>query len=102
MDKVRKTLPVSLKRSITERNRNKGAYPYHVEACNKAIRVYDYRTAKFIGNAYFMGKGIYFSRHLERNIRRLNQGKSLERSSDDYIALLSFLEESVLFCRLNA
>ena len=68
MQRVRKPIPVSLRRLITERNRtNLGkskskVLDFSFSACTKAVRVHNRWTGECLGNAYFTGNDFYFSK----------------------------------------
>ena len=77
MQRIRKPLPVSLRRLITERNRtNLGksqskALDFSFSACTKAVRVHNRWTGECLGNAYFTGDDFYFSQQMMNSIGRV-------------------------------
>ena len=77
MQKIRKPLPVSLRRIIIERDRNQRsmatsrALDFHFSACTKAVRVHNRWTGECVGNAYFNGEEFYFSQQMMKYINRV-------------------------------
>lgn len=77
MKRVRKPIPVSLRRLITERNRtNLGkskskVLDFSFSACTKAVRVHNRWTGECLGNAYFNGEEFYFSQQMMKYISRV-------------------------------
>ena len=62
MRRVRKTLPISLRRLIIQ-HRTKARDLYFV-AGTKAVMVRNRHTGEYLGNVYYNGTGFYFSRQL--------------------------------------
>lgn len=77
MKRIRKPLPVSLRRLIIERNRNqrslakRRSLDFHFSACTRAVRVHNRWTGECIGNAYFNGEEFYFSQQMMKYINRV-------------------------------
>jgi len=77
MQRIRKPLPVSLRRLITECNRThlsksqSKALDFSFSACTRAIRVHNRWTGEFLGNAYFNGEEFYFSQQMMKYINRV-------------------------------
>lgn len=84
MQRVRKPIPVSLRRLITERNRtNLGkskskALDFSFSACTKAVRVHNRWTGECLGNAYFTGDDFYFSQQMMNYINGVSHENYLE------------------------
>lgn len=77
MQRIRKPLPVSLRRIIIERDRNqrslakRRSLDFHFSACTRAVRVHNRWTGECLGNAYFNGEEFYFSRQMMNSFRRV-------------------------------
>lgn len=77
MQRVRKPLPVSLRRIIIERDRNqrslakRRSLDFHFSACTRAVRVHNRWTGECLGNAYFNGEEFYFSQQMMKYIHRV-------------------------------
>jgi len=77
MQRIRKPLPFSLRRLITERNRtNLGksqskSLDFSFSACTRAVRVHNRWTGECLGNAYFTGNDFYFSQQMMKSIGRV-------------------------------
>ena len=77
MQRVRKPLPVSLKRIIIERGRNqrslakRRSLDFHFSACTRAVRVHNRWTGECLGDAYFNGEEFYFSQQMMNYISRV-------------------------------
>lgn len=77
MQRIRKPLPVSLKRIIIERDRNqrslakRRSLDFHFSECTKAVRVHNRWTGECLGNAYFNGEEFYFSQQMMKYINRV-------------------------------
>lgn len=77
MQRIRKPLPVSLKRIIIERDRNqrslakRRSLDFHFSACTRAVRVHNRWTGECLGNAYFNGEEFYFSQQMMKYINRV-------------------------------
>ncbi len=67
MKRVRKPLPVSLRRVIIQRGKT-SKRDFHLVACTKAVKVIHRWSGVYLGNAYFNGKEFYFSRGLANTI----------------------------------
>ena len=78
MKRVRKPLPVSLRRLITERNRNmrskhrSRATDFHFSACTRAVKVFNRWSGDCLGNAYYNGEEFYFSQQMLKSINRVD------------------------------
>lgn len=71
MRKVRKPLPVSLRKAIITKNKNRsGNDGLTFIACSRTVKVY-LRGEGYLGNAYFDGKGFYFSTKLTKSLYEL-------------------------------
>lgn len=81
MQRIRKPLPVSLRRLITERDRNQRSLAksrssdFSFSACTRAVRVHNRWTGEFLGNAYFTGDDFYFSQQMMKSIGRVGHEK---------------------------
>lgn len=81
MQRIRKPLPVSLRRLITERDRNQRSLAksrsldFSFSACTKAVRVHNRWTGECLGNAYFTGDDFYFSQQMMKSIGRVGHEK---------------------------
>lgn len=77
MQRIRKPLPVSLKRIIIERNRThldksqSKALDFSFSACTRAVKVHNRWTGEYLGNAYFTGDDFYFSQQMMKSIGRV-------------------------------
>ena len=84
MQRIRKPLPVSLKRIIIERDRNQRSLAkcrsldFHFSACARAVRVHNRWTGECIGNAYFNGEEFYFSQQMMKYINSVGFENYLE------------------------
>lgn len=84
MQRIRKPLPVSLKRIIIERDRNqrslakRRSLDFHFSACTRAVRVHNRWTGECIGNAYFNGEEFYFSQQMMKYINGVSHENYLE------------------------
>lgn len=84
MHRVRKPIPVSLRRLITERNRtNLGkskskVLDFSFSACTRAVRVHNRWTGECLGNAYFTGDDFYFSQQMMNYINRVGHENYFE------------------------
>lgn len=98
MQRVRKPLPVSLRRLIIERNRNqrslakRRSLDFHFSACTKAVRVHNRWTGECLGNAYFNGKEFYFSQQMMKYINRVGHEDYYEVQN----AISGFLNDCLL------
>lgn len=98
MQRVRKPIPVSLRRLITERNRtNLGkskskVLDFSFSACTKAVRVHNRWTGEYIGNAYFNGEEFYFSQQMRKYISRVGHEDYFEVQN----AISGFLTDCLL------
>ena len=95
MKRIRKPLPVSLKRIIIERDRNQRSKPksrvldFSFSACTIAVRVHNRWTGECVGNAYFTGDDFYFSQQMMKYINRVGHENYLEVQN----ALSGFLND---------
>ena len=71
MNRTKKYLPTSLRRTIISKNKT-SKRDFHFVACSKAIRVFNRFTGDCLGNVYFNGEEFYFSGQLMKNIRHLD------------------------------
>lgn len=77
MQRIRKPLPVSLRRLITERNRThlkkakSKAIDFSFSAYTRSVRVHNRWTGECLGNAYFTGDDFYFSQQMMNSIGRV-------------------------------
>ena len=84
MQRIRKPLPVSLRRIIIERDRvqrrkhKSRVLDFHFSACNRAVRVHNLWTGECLGNAYFNGKEFYFSQQMMKYINRVGHENYFE------------------------
>lgn len=74
MKRVRKPLPVSLRRAIIARNRNK-CEDLQFIACSKAVKI-GLKSTGYLGNAYYDGNQFYFSRQLSFAISKSGYDKA--------------------------
>ena len=78
MQKIRKPLPVSLRRIIIERDRNQRSkatsrlLDFSFSACTKAVRVHNRWSGECLGNAYFNGEDFYFSQEMLNYLYRVS------------------------------
>lgn len=98
MQRVRKPLPVSLRRIIIERDRNqrslakRRSLDFHFSACTRAVRVHNRWTGECLGNAYFNGEEFYFSQQMMKYINRVGHEDYFEVQN----ALSGFLNDCLL------
>ena len=98
MQKIRKPLPVSLRRIIIERDRNqrslakRRSLDFHFSACTRAVRVHNRWTGECIGNAYFNGEEFYFSQQMMNYINGVSHENYLEVQN----AISGFLNDCLL------
>lgn len=98
MQRIRKPLPVSLRRLIIERNRNqrslakRRSLDFHFSACTRAVRVHNRWTGECLGNAYFNGEEFYFSRQMMNYINRVGYEDYFEVQN----AISGFLTDCLL------
>ena len=84
MKRVRKPLPVSLRRLITERNRThlkkakSKAIDFSFSAYTRSVRVHNRWTGECLGNAYFTGEEFYFSQQMMKYINRVGHENYFE------------------------
>ena len=84
MQRIRKPLPVSLRRLITERDRNQRSLAksrvldFSFSACTRAVRVHNRWTGECLGNAYFNGEEFYFSQQMINYVNRVGHEDYLE------------------------
>lgn len=78
MQRIRKPLPLSLRRIIIERDRNQRSKAtskvtdFHFSACTKAVRIHNRWTGECLGNAYFNGEEFYFSQEVLNYLNRVS------------------------------
>lgn len=98
MQRIRKPLPVSLRRIIIERDRNqrslakRRSLDFHFSACTRAVRVHNRWTGECLGNAYFNGEEFYFSQQMMKYINRVGHEDYFEVQN----ALSGFLNDCLL------
>ena len=98
MQRIRKPLPVSLRRIIIERDRNqrslakRRSLDFHFSACTRAVRVHNRWTGECLGNAYFNGEEFYFSQQMMKYINRVGHEDYLEVQN----AVSGFLNDCLL------
>lgn len=96
MKRIRKPLPVSLKRIIIERDRNQRSLAKRrsldFSACTRAVRVHNRWTGECIGNAYFNGEEFYFSQQMMNYINGVSHENYLEVQN----AISGFLNDCLL------
>lgn len=88
MKRVRKPLPVSLRRVIIQRDKT-SKRDFHLSACTRAVKVFHRWSGNYLGNAYFNGKEFYFSRGLANTISsKFNYHSYLEfeRNLSDFLS----------------
>lgn len=84
MQRIRKPLPVSLRRLIIQRNRNQRSLAkrkvldFSFSACSRAVRVHNRWTGECLGNAYFNGEEFYFSQQMMKYINRVGHENYFE------------------------
>lgn len=81
MKRVRKPLPVSLRRAIIARNRNHRGHLKFV-ACTKAVMIGNPRNGGYLGSAYYDGNEFYFSRQLLNNLLKYGYNEYFELKKD--------------------
>lgn len=98
MQRIRKPLPVSLRRIIIERDRNqrslakRRSLDFHFSACTRAVRVHNRWTGECLGNAYFNGEEFYFSQQMMKYINRVGHEDYYEVQN----AISGFLNDCLL------
>lgn len=98
MQRIRKPLPVSLRRIIIERDRNqrslakRRSLDFHFSARTRAVRVHNRWTGEYIGNAYFNGEEFYFSQQMRKYISRVGHEDYFEVQN----AISGFLTDCLL------
>lgn len=98
MQRIKKPLPVSLRRIIIERDRNqrslakRRSLDFHFSACSRAVRVHNRWTGECLGNAYFNGEEFYFSQQMMKYINRVGHEDYYEVQN----AISGFLNDCLL------
>ena len=98
MQRIKKPLPVSLRRIIIERDRTqrslakRRSLDFHFSACSRAVRVHNRWTGECLGNAYFNGEEFYFSQQMMKYINRVGHEDYYEVQN----AISGFLNDCLL------
>ena len=96
MKRVRKPLPVSLRRVIIQRDRT-SKRDFHLAACTKAVKVFHRWSGRYLGNAYFNGNEFYLSRGLTNSLSKFSYHTYLELERN----LLDFLSDCLFASGVN-
>ena len=93
MRKVRKPLPVSLRKAIITKTKNRsGNDGLNFIACSRTVKVY-LRSEGYLGNAYFDGNGFYFSAQLTKSLYGLPISQA-----NIWGGIIKFLNSTVISC----